>query len=157
MDSNSTNLERLQRLRAELGEALRGQPRDREKCLRILAEVKRLSAITVHHAACPFCGRRLEIPPCETLLTLGCKRCRNVFVYDPINDHISASRAPLRRNSSRRNYWLAALGLTILLLAAGAAALLFHKLPSDHLPPAPVGEPGPALEEIQKQLKSLSE
>lgn len=157
MDNNITNIEKLKKLRSELIHASQPPTPDRGAIKILRAEISNLCSHTAQSAICPFCGRLLTIPPCANAKTIGCKRCRNVFVYNPFTDAISVSRAPFRQNVQRvDSKWLAI--AAVLIILGGICVFLSMPSPnSESAIPVLKGEPAATLDEVQKHLKSLSE
>lgn len=116
---------------------------------------------------CPNCGRRLRIPPGRGTVGLGCKSCLHCYRYDYANGsmtplgHIEPPPGhPLAAGKTgtairHSGHWRYA-ALAAVILACALLGFLFYIYT---LPPPDPGEAAPraALEEIQRQLKSLAD
>lgn len=122
-----------------------------------ISRVRAASYGVARLAICPFCGRELHIPPCERLVTIGCKGCRNYFRYDPLLDAITLPRGShVKRLMSRRQRLVNFLAI-VLAIAIGAG-IIWHimRKPAVEERPAPAVS-ADSIDDVRRELKSLTE
>lgn len=153
-----SSLDQIKALRQQFATTARDLPGSEKARQEIIARILQLCSQTAQPANCPHCGRPIRIPPCGGEIRLGCKKCREIFSYNPATDQMTFSRARSEDNTAApagNGKWLWAVAAILLALAA-LAAYAFWPLHEEE-PPVVTGEPGSVLEDVRRQLKSLAE
>ena len=112
--------------------------------------------------ACPNCGRSMQAPPGHGTVGLGCKGCLHCYRYDyatgsmtPLGHIEPPPGHPLAKNKNSGRHWRPiAIGCALVTCAClGFLLYLLYFAP----PPPEDAATRTTLEEIQRQLKSLTD